>query len=157
MMSNRDQSRASSLSAARNLQKSLADVTDAPPKFGCPGCGLVLEKAEALVLATDYDLSRLRSAEDVNAARMNLLTQSVQVMAAATGKFDEAMTQQAGDAFLCPKCKRKLSVARAWAGQYPATSATRHSKSGPGKWVLTVLLIALAVGGAIYWLSRASH
>lgn len=90
--------------------------------FCCPNCKHTIARPDALDMAVEELRATVHSAETADAASSSAMIVTINLMLAATGEVNPDALREPADVFHCPSCRSKLSVLRAWAGQYPAAA-----------------------------------
>lgn len=132
--------------------------------FACPSCRHHLLYVESFNRAVSPYLGEVSEWEIPTALAPRLSEVAERLHAIKTSGFREEFTRAPVDAFECNNCDTRLSLSRAFAGQYPKPERRRaqpqsaaHTydppqSSGSGGGFAAFLLIAAIVAGGVYLL-----
>ncbi len=87
--------------------------------FACPHCSQTIAKPDALDRAADQLRDSVRSYEENEAARKAAMMHTMGLLGVFSSGVGKDMLENPADAFTCPKCGKRLSASRGWAGEYP--------------------------------------
>lgn len=138
------------------------------PSFACPSCRQSLLYVESFNRAVSPQLAGVDEWDIPRALMPHLSEVAERLTAIKTTGFREEYARAAVDAFECSNCDARLSLSRAFAGQYPKaerraparssssySTPPAHSYDAPtpkGGGFALFLLIAVIVGGGVYYL-----